>query len=72
MLRDQLDQRIETFFESYELILKNKPLDALRMIPNFTQFFQDNIAPPYNKIYMSQDLLKTALELVVHYSIPRT
>lgn len=53
-------------------ILKNRPLDAIRLLGPCAQFFQDNVCPPYNKIYMSQDLLKTALDLVVHYSVPRT
>lgn len=71
-LRDQLDLRIESFFQAYELICKNKPFEAIRLLGPCIQFFQENVCPPYNKIYMSQDLLKSALDLIVHYSVPRT
>jgi hypothetical protein len=71
-IRDQLDTKIENFFEVYDLITKNKPFEAIRLLGPCMQFFQDNVSPPYNKIYMSQDLLKTALDLIVHYSVPRT
>lgn len=70
-VQEGLDGKIENFFKAYDFILKNKPLEALRLIAPCIQHFQDNVVPPYRKMYMAQDLLKSALDLIVHYSEPK-
>lgn len=69
--QEMLEQKIESFFKAYDLILKNKPLEAIRLIAPCIQHFQDGVVPPYRKLYMAQDLLKSALDLIVYYSEPK-
>ncbi|CAL8101180.1 unnamed protein product [Orchesella dallaii] len=66
--QELLEGKIESFFKAYDLILKNKPLEAIRLIAPCIHHFQDSVVPPYRKLYMAQDLLKSALDLIVYYS----
>jgi len=71
VLQQQLVAKTEAFFHAYDMVLQNKPFEAIRALAPVLQFLQKNLLPPYARSFMAQDMLKRALDLIVYFSVER-
>ena len=66
--REQFDANMAKTFEAYELVLKNRPYEAIRKLMGPMKYFQFNVCPPYSKWYWNHETYKQALALMVYFS----
>ncbi len=67
-LLKEYNKFIETFYQSYQLVLENKPVNAIKNLLPCLEYFNNRIPTPFSKTYMAQDVLRRALDLITYFS----